>query len=87
VARHAATNAAAVRLSRNAECLTIEVSDAGRGFEPGEAGRAGSGLAGMRSRVRALGGQFTVDTGVDAGVRVVAHIPVRGDGRARTGES
>jgi signal transduction histidine kinase len=87
VARHAGTSAARVRLSRDAEFVTIQVADEGRGFEPGEAQRGGSGLAGMRSRMRALAGQLTIDTGIGAGVRITARIPVPADGHERSGES
>ncbi|MEV0153122.1 histidine kinase [Micromonospora sp. NPDC050686] len=74
VLRHAGPRARAeVRLHAAPETLTIEVGDdgVGGGIAPG----GGRGLAGMRERVRALGGSFDAGPGPDGGFRVRAALP------------
>ena len=51
------------------------MSDDGRGgADPG----AGFGLVGLKDRVEALGGRFSVQTAPDAGTTVHAELPLRG---------
>lgn len=60
--------------------LWVEVKDNGRGMPEGTAtGRAGFGLLGMRERVEALHGRFSVDNRLGQGVRVAAVIPIPAD--------
>jgi len=57
VARHAEAQQVTVRLRPN----EIEISDDGRGFDPGAArSRSGLGLASMEERVRLLGGRWSL---------------------------
>jgi signal transduction histidine kinase len=75
VARHARPAAAVVRLSYGEDDVTVEVDDAGvNGSEPN--GGPGNGIAGMRERVMALGGDFAVGPRSDAGFRVSARLPL-----------
>ncbi|MCU7728271.1 sensor histidine kinase [Actinoplanes sp. KI2] len=71
--RHAGADLVRVAL-RFGPAATLEVCDNGRGFTLGEVG-AGSGLAGMRERLAALGGTFLVDSTPGHGTRVTASIP------------
>jgi signal transduction histidine kinase len=67
VHRHSGASVAEVVLAHNSDHLTLEVSDNGAGI-PGErlaslrdvSDHAGVGLAGMRERVRELGGEFEI---------------------------
>jgi two-component system sensor histidine kinase UhpB len=49
--------------------LTLSIRDDGKGFDPGTAKR-GMGLSGMQERVKALGGQWQLDTAPGAGVTI-----------------
>jgi signal transduction histidine kinase len=76
VARHARPASAVVRLSFADEELTLEVEDDGR--RPVNGASAGNGLAGMRERVAALGGEFSAGPRTGIGFRVAARLPLRG---------
>jgi len=60
--RHAGGIGQHVRLRCSNGRMSIEVSDAGPGFEPGKVMRNGLGLAGLRDRVESLGGLFKIDS-------------------------
>lgn len=68
VYRHAHSRTAAITLMRNSDFLHLEIADAGRGM-PAEvlaqepSGLAGVGVAGMRERVRLLGGSMDIQSG------------------------
>ena len=78
-----------VRLSQNADSLSIEVRDDGPGFvaprEP-ESGarRLHAGLRNMRDRLEAVGGSLTIDSAPGRGTRVIGRVPLDqdADGRA-----
>lgn len=77
VARHAGAQEASVRVDVAGDRARVEVRDSGRGgavFAEG-AGR-GTGLAGLRERVRGLGGELTVDSRAGRGTTVVAALPL-----------
>lgn len=77
VARHARPAAAIVRLTFGDEEVTLEVEDDGRGSPNGA--RPGNGMAGMRERVAALGGDFSAGPRTaQAGFRVAARLPLGG---------
>jgi signal transduction histidine kinase len=75
VARHARPAAAVVRLDYGDDDLTVEVNDAGEHGGDG-IGSAGNGIAGMRERVTALGGEFSAGPRPGSGFRVKARLPV-----------
>jgi signal transduction histidine kinase len=69
VMKHSASPEARVVLAPLGECgLRVAVADRGNG----RAGSPGSGLAGLRDRVEALGGRFDVQATRDVGTTVVA---------------
>ncbi|HET7759216.1 MAG TPA: MASE1 domain-containing protein [Gaiellaceae bacterium] len=72
--RHARANAIAIRARRVGPSLRIEVEDDGIG----EAREEGSGLQGLRDRVEAAGGSFSVESPPHHGTLVAAVIPLRG---------
>lgn len=55
--------------------IEVEVRDNGRGFDVGAAKPSTHGLAGMRHRVEAAGGRFTVSSRPGSGTRVLAMLP------------
>lgn len=76
VARHAQPAAATVRLTFADDHVTLEVEDDGAGN--GEVPPAGNGIAGMRERVAALGGDFSAGPRADSGFLVAARLPLGG---------
>ncbi len=81
--RHAGAATARIRLACDAEQVTLEVSDQGGGMsaetlravEAGH-GPAGVGIAGMRERLRLLGGRLEIESG-GQGTTVRAVVPRR----------
>jgi len=82
VHRHSGSSAVDVRLSLSAKQIRLEIKDDGRGI-PQErlrslnqgAADAGVGLAGMRERIRELGGSLEIRS-ERAGVTVIVRIPI-----------
>lgn len=59
--RHSEARHLVVRLATGGDCLTLTVSDDGRGFDNSQADAAGRfGLSGMRQRARTAGGSLDV---------------------------
>jgi two-component system sensor histidine kinase TtrS len=86
IAKHADATKVTIQLTTNTDpqgqvrngggdTVSLMVRDNGRGLQPAGNGR-GLGIAGMRERVEALGGHFTIQGMPDAGVTVSAMIPV-----------
>jgi signal transduction histidine kinase len=73
VLRHADTGRAQVSVCGLERELVVEVTDAGAGVSVVEGGR---GVAGMRSRARALGGDLQAGPRQGGGFRVYARLPV-----------
>ncbi|HEX5995745.1 MAG TPA: sensor histidine kinase, partial [Jiangellales bacterium] len=71
-AKHAPTSNVHVRVGQAAGHMTIQVRDDGAG---GADPRRGSGLSGLRDRVEALGGRFTLASPPGAGTVLEAVIP------------
>jgi signal transduction histidine kinase len=76
--RHAGGVDQRVRLSQAEDYLSVEIADGGPGFDPVKASTSGGiGLAGMRERVRALGGLFELHATPGQGTVINATLPVR----------
>ncbi len=82
VVRHAAATCVEVRVSRSQDAsrrdtIRVTVRDNGKGLAQGsERDSARYGLMGMRERVQALDGEFSIETRPGQGVTVCAVIPV-----------
>ena len=76
VLKHAEANRATVSIACDSSQLLLAVADDGRGFNPDTA--SDSGLAGLRDRIRALGGTVTVASAPGSGSRISACLPVSG---------
>jgi signal transduction histidine kinase len=74
VAKYAAATSASVDVEHAGPHLVVRVADDGRG---GADPTRGSGLRGLKDRVEALGGRFTIRSPVGAGTRVEAELPIR----------
>ena len=76
-AKHAGPDAqVSIRLWEQDGTLLFEVRDDGRGFDPHACG-GGAGVANMRDRVGALGGQLQLDTAAGRGAVVIGGVPLR----------
>ena len=75
VVRHAGASAVSVAVSYGAHELTVEVLDDGRS---GSSNGNGSGIAGMRERAVALGGELDAGRRLAGGFRVRARLPLPG---------
>ncbi|MDY0038059.1 MAG: histidine kinase [Zoogloea oleivorans] len=75
IVRHALASKARIRLLRDGNCLTVEISDNGRGIMPAP-GQSGFGLAGMRERVAELKGHLDISSPAGGGTRIRARLPL-----------
>jgi len=79
VARHAAAGSVLLRLVERGRTLQLQVIDDGRGFDVERAiGAGGSGLGGMRERLRLFGGQLELRSSPGNGARLRATVPLDG---------
>ncbi len=75
VVKHAGATSAHVVIRESDRAVTFEVSDDGKGFDPGEVA-SGSGLANLNYRLDALDGELRVDSAPGRGTTVRGSIPV-----------
>jgi signal transduction histidine kinase len=78
VNRHAQTKQAVVSLDYQTQEITLSVTDNGIGFDPAQSFRPprGWGLAGMRERVEAVGGQLQIHSRPGEGTKVKVIVQV-----------
>ena len=83
--RHSGSTTAAIRIRRDAGTVRLEISDEGGGLPPGlRQGNkemsvpVGVGIAGMRERLRQVGGQLEIESS-DRGTTVRAIVPLPRD--------
>lgn len=80
--KHASATRVDIRFAIAPEGACCTVKDDGRGFDPREViarkGERGLGLIGMRERLSALGGQFTIDSAPGRGTDLHIIIPLEG---------
>lgn len=77
--RHGQAHVITVRLSTRGRSAELVVEDDGKGLADDiqERMRSSGGLAGIRERVGALGGDFFVQNGASGGARLVVSVPVQ----------
>ncbi len=71
IARHAQASHVRIGFEREARAAQLRVEDDGRGGIAAD----GNGIAGMRDRVRALGGTLSIDSPRGGGTRLLARVP------------
>lgn len=76
VARHSGVKRASLRLRRAGLFAELEVRDAGAGFEPNGAPRAGIGLVGIEERARLVGGSARIQSAPGSGTTVTLRVPL-----------
>lgn len=76
-AKHAQAQNVIVRVVSRDGMLQLQVADDGHGFDPGQASQAGgSGLGGMRERLRLYDGRLELHSAPGEGTRVRALVPL-----------
>jgi PAS domain S-box-containing protein len=74
--KHAKATSVTVRLSARPEGIQLEVTDDGRGFDPGVIeGKGGLGLVGMRERAERMGGVLAVTSAPGKGTEIKVTVP------------
>jgi PAS domain S-box-containing protein len=80
VHRHSGSTTAAIRIWREDDRVILEIKDQGHGLPPdmisaedGRISKVGVGIAGMRERLRQLGGRFTIESNTQ-GTTVMAMV-------------
>lgn len=76
VARHAHAQAVQVAVDYRPDALAVEVSDDGRGQQSGRSPRTGTGIEGMRERLRLVEGVLAAGPGPSGGWVVRAVLPL-----------
>ncbi|MFZ6719545.1 MASE3 domain-containing protein [Undibacterium sp. Ji49W] len=77
VVRHADATEVDIRFERNADLLRFTISDNGKGMDADDTRKARSfGLVGMRERVKAMQGEFTVDSKPGEGTWLKIQLPL-----------
>jgi signal transduction histidine kinase len=76
ILKHAQATSMDIALNINAEKIVMQISDDGKGIQPGRLAVVGShGMASMRHRVRALGGRLDVRSSASGGTMLLVQIP------------
>jgi PAS domain S-box-containing protein len=78
--RHSGSKTASIRIVRQANHITIEIRDQGKGMAPErvaeiQSGSSGMGIRGMRERLRQYDGNLSIESG-SSGTRLFVTIPI-----------
>ena len=78
IIRHAGAQSVTLRFFMESNACRFTLSDDGHGFDAADPKfRWSHGIMGMRQRVRALGGQFEIESAPDAGATLRVSVPLR----------
>ena len=81
IVRYADVDQASVNVNIDAQEITLEIQDHGRGFDLVKLDpRLSFGITGMKERIRSLGGELTIQTRPGEGTLVKAEIPLSRSG-------
>jgi signal transduction histidine kinase len=76
--KHSRAKMGQLALVRDGSTLHLRVSDSGIGFDPLSVSTKGTlGLISMQERVRAIGGQFALESQPSQGTRIMVDVPVQ----------
>lgn len=74
--KHSQSNRVKVTLIQEDNKIRLAVQDWGTGFDPGAIKEGHFGLEGIRERVRLLGGQLSIETGMGSGTLIQVVVPI-----------
>jgi len=80
---HAGASSLRVNIAVENDTLRITLEDDGCGFDAGAAEPGADGLRNMRERLGQLGGRCEIVTAPGQGARVIFHVPIKGNRKAR----
>jgi len=80
VGKHSSSTTVVVKISAGPDGVRLSIEDSGEGFDPDAARTGHMGIELMRRRIAAVGGALDIESSVGNGTRVVAWLPVRGEG-------
>jgi signal transduction histidine kinase len=86
IIRHAAATTVWIRVTYGPANLGLRIEDDGKGLSLGEPAGAGSGIAGMRERLTALGGELRTGPRPGGGFQVTARLPLPVPAPVQAGE-
>ena len=77
-AKHASATRATITLSYLGDTVSLDIDDDGVGFAGTPRPRAdgGFGLAGMRERIAAVGGELHIESAPRSGTTIAASVPI-----------
>jgi len=78
IVRHARATEVRINAGLSAERLEIRIEDNGQGFDGTSAGPYADGLRNMTERMRAISGEFHIETGPGSGTRVMLQLKLAG---------
>jgi signal transduction histidine kinase len=84
IARHSKATLVQLTLGITDTTITLTVQDNGQGFDPAQPERRGVGLISMQERVKALGGEISIESTPGQGTRMVARCSRPGIGGNET---
>ena len=73
--RHSQSPKVLIQLTKRGDNIRIRIQDWGIGFDPDSVDQRRYGLAGIRERVRLMGGEVKIDSRPGAGTTILAEIP------------
>jgi signal transduction histidine kinase len=78
IIRHSSASKVSIEVTRVKSAVTATVSDNGKGFDANAALQAPEswGLRGIRERVSVVGGEFSIESAVGQGTRILIKIPL-----------
>jgi signal transduction histidine kinase len=85
IVRHAQANKVVTSIYMTDKNIIVSIEDNGKGFDAFLEQPAGSfGILGMRERVRALGGSFTLTANIGTGTKVNISLPLNNEDNTDT---
>jgi signal transduction histidine kinase len=79
VVKHSGDDSAGVHIGADVSVVTLEISDAGRGFTPTGTSNGHQGIESMRSRAAEIGGDLVIASSIGRGTVVTVTVPVQED--------
>jgi signal transduction histidine kinase len=76
ISKYAAATQVTIRVRQTQALIQVSIQDNGQGFELDQ-NTTGFGLQGMRERVQALAGEFTIHTALGQGCLIMASLPIQ----------
>lgn len=77
ILKHSGATEVTVTLKVNKKYFEFTISDNGNGFEINNCDRFSNGLSNMKKRIEGIGGDFKIQSVINAGTKIILRIPFR----------